>query len=78
MNDIKPQYYLEIIYDRFIGRFSYMHKYMIRRFESSSMYNEYMTSSKYNLKIWLSMKFGNIKLRKQSKDNEGYTFEIIY
>lgn len=78
MNDNKPQYYLEIIYNRFVGRFSYMHKYMIRRFESSSMYNEYMTSSKYNLKIWLNMKFGDIKLRKRFKDKEGYTFEIIY
>ena len=78
MNDNKPQYYLEIIYDRFIGRFSYMYKYMIRRFESSSMYNEQMTNSKYNLKMWLNMKFGDIKLRKRFNDNEGYTFEIIY
>ena len=78
MNDNKPQYYLYIIYNKFIGRFSYMHKYMIRRFESSSMYNEYMTDSKYNLKIWLRMKFGDIKLRRHFKDNEGYSFEIIY
>lgn len=72
-------YSLDIFYDRVVNRFSYIHKYIIRRFDNKSecLYNEYMTNSKYDLKIWMNVRFGNIKFTNLVKSNEGYSFEII-
>ena len=57
-------YSLDIFYDRVVNRFSYIHKYIIRRFDNKSecLYNEYMSNSKYDPRIWMNVRFGNVKL----------------
>lgn len=68
---MRNRYFLEIYYDKIVNRLSY-----ILRFNTPNMYTEYKTNSIYELKMWLNMKFGNMKLYKYFKDGEKYVFEI--
>lgn len=73
---MRNRYFLEIYYDKIVNRLSYIHKYIILRFTMPSMHTEYETDSIYELKIWLNMKFGNMKLYRYFRDGEKYVFEI--
>lgn len=73
---MRNRYLSEIYYDEIVNRLSYIHNYIILRFNTPNMYTEYKTNSIYELKMWLNMKFGNMKLYKYFKDEEKYIFEI--